>query len=88
MNKSQKTKVMKDKVPSDYKGYVIARKLLDDYDREKYYTYYPEEEHGKPPFLYKTKAQAMKRYKTGKFPADQSNAKVVKYKGEMYLDRY
>jgi len=88
-----KTSIKKDK----FSGYVIGRKLWENNPdgktaSQKNFTYYPEKEHGKPPYLFKTKAQALKSYnklkKQNKFPADQSNAVVFKFSKKTYLDRY
>ena len=74
------------------KGYVIGRKLIDLDEKEKPFTYYPRKKCGKPPYLFKTKSEAMKTFKKmkkkGEFPADQSNAIVVKFNKKIYLDRY
>ena len=68
--------------------YIIARKMIDDDCKEKYFTYYPSETHGKSPYMYKTKTQADKVYAKQKFPSDQSNTKVVRSEDVIYLDRY
>lgn len=79
-----------------YSGWVFARELIDNDGKKKLFTYYPCEEHGKPPYLYDTKVQAVaamrkalnsKEY-LGKWPFDQSDVKLVKYQPRMYLDRY
>ena len=73
---------------SKIKGYVIGRKLIDVDGKEKPFTYYPRTKCGVPPYLYKTKLQATKEFKKGKFPADQSNAIVTKFSKKVYLDRF
>ena len=81
-----------EKRKASWKGYIIARKLIDNDEKEKPFTYYPAKSCGKPPYLYKTKKQATNVYnrmkKKDEFPANQSNTEVVKFKKEMYLDRY
>ena len=76
-----------------WKGWVIARKLFDPSTNKKsYFTYYPREFDGKPTYFFKTKSMALKEWnklkEQNKFPANQSNVKLVKYKPSMYLNRY
>ena len=78
--------------PHVWKGYVIARKLIDDDGKTKPFTYYPQEFDAKPPYFYKNKHTAEKAYERMKrrdeFPANEKNAILVKYKPSMYLNRY
>lgn len=74
------------------KGYVITRELYDNNNQLKPFTYYPRKKCGIPPYFYKTKNQATSSFNKlknkNKFPANEEGAKVVKFKKEMYLDRY
>jgi hypothetical protein len=83
---------LKDTPTKCYKGWVIGRKLIDHDGKLKPFSYYPPTVHGKPHYLYKTKAEAMKAFKWqkahDKFPGDQDNAVVVKFSKKVYLDRY
>ena len=78
-----------------YKGWIVARKLVDFDRKEKPFAFYPRKKHGKPPFWYKTKEEATralewhkKRDKLGiLFSEDKPNV-VVKFTKETYLDRW
>lgn len=75
-----------------YKGWIIGRKLIDFDGKIRSFSFYPRKEHGRPPHWYKTKEEAERaldwQEKRGKFPASESNAVVVKFTKEVYLDRW
>lgn len=75
-----------------FTGYIIGRKMYDYDGKLKAFSYYPREEHGKPPYWYKNKSEAIKSFKKMKeknqFPASESNAVVTKFTKKTYLDRY
>lgn len=75
-----------------YRGWIIGRKLIDLDGKLKPFAYYPRKEHGRPPYLYKTKEEATSAFnwqkKRDKFPGNQSNATVVKFTKKVYLNRY
>lgn len=85
------TKPTKADAYKHWRGYIIARRLIDG-GKEKWFAYYPKEFYGKPPYFYSTKSQAIRKYNTykkeGKFPAKETNTGVVKYNPKMYLNRY
>jgi len=71
-------------------GYVIVRMMLNELNELKPYTYYPTKEHGKPPFFFKNKNNAIKKLnsKSMDFYKFGNELKVLKFKPYMYLDRY
>jgi hypothetical protein len=80
-----------------YDGYAIGRQLYENNDdgktaSKKDFTYFPEKVHGKPPYFYKNKKDAIKHFKKlklkNKFPANQENSKIIKVTKKTYLDRY
>lgn len=77
---------MKENYGKLYSGWVFARELIDDDGKMKLFAFYPREEHGVPPYLYKTKTQAVAALRRGLMR--HSDAKLVKYQPRMYLDRY
>ena len=72
-----------------FHGYVIGRKLDDDNGITRNYTYYPNDYHGKPPYMFKNKSNAKKYLKKhpDKF-LHPENSVVFKYTPKSYLDRY
>lgn len=73
-----------------WKGWVIARRLYDDDGSLKWFTFYPNKENGKPSHFYRTKMEAEKAYEEKNkswLPFDKET-KVMRYKPEMYLNRY
>jgi hypothetical protein len=80
-------------VGEKYKGYVIARKLIENENlKPKPFTYYPSVKGGKPPYLFSSKTKAKKFMQSRKWKnnmlSGESNLVLVKYKPRMYLDRY
>jgi hypothetical protein len=75
-----------------WKGFVIVRPLVDFDGKEKLFTFYPRKEHGEPPYLFKTRKKAEQEFAKEKADSIMKSmwdgAKVVKFKPEMYLDRY
>lgn len=88
----QKKKQEKKGYRGKYTGWIIGRKLYDFDGKLKPFSYYPNNFHGKPPYWYKNKSDAMKHFKhmkeKNKFPGNQSNTVVVKFSKKVYLDRY
>jgi len=74
----------------NFKGFIITRMLKDDNGKVKPFTYYPSKKCGKPPFLFKNKNQAIKKMKSKSmdFYRYGDDLKVVKFKPNMYLDRF
>lgn len=70
-----------------YNGYVVVRELIDFDGSMKWYTYYPREKGGKPPYFSTTKAGALRLLKKAPRLAGQRVA-VKKFRDEYYLDRY
>jgi hypothetical protein len=79
---------MVDNMTKDWKGYLIARQLFNESNQLQDYAFYPRIKGGKPPFLYKTKKQAMRIWNKGKHTGILYKTKVVKFKKSMYLDRF
>lgn len=75
-----------------YRGWIIGRKLIDFDEKLKPFAYYPNKEHGKPPYWYKTKTEATRALnwhkERDKFPGSEPNAIVVKFTKKVYLNRY
>jgi len=75
-----------------YRGWIIGRKLIDFDGKPKPFTYYPKAKHGKPPYWYNTKQEAINAFNRqkarSKFPGNQPNSMVVKFTEKVYLDRY
>ena len=75
-----------------YKGWIIGRKLIDFDGKTKPFSFYPRVKHGKPPYWYETKEEAIRTFNRqksrGRFPGTESNAVVVKFTKKAYLDRY
>jgi hypothetical protein len=75
-----------------YRGYIIGRKLIDFDGKTKPFAFYPRKEHGRPPYWYKSKAEAIRAFnwhkERDKFPGSYETAVVVKFTKKVYLDRY
>lgn len=75
-----------------YTGWIIGRKLTDFDGKVKPFSFYPRREHGRPPYLYKAKEEAINAFNRqkarGEFPGSEPNAVVVKFTKKVYLNRY
>lgn len=77
------------------KGYILARKLIDDDGKEKYFAFYPKEEHGKPPYIAKTKKGVINKvyanYTFKDIPErtlKNPDNKILPLNEVIYLDRF
>jgi hypothetical protein len=73
-----------------WSGWVIGRKMYGDDNEVHNYTYYPKEKGGRPPYLYPTKAHALRALKHPKnsWLTHEANMIVFKFSKNAYLDRY